>query len=131
MQREFYACLSLLADEGASILFSSHVLSEVHEICAIVGVMRAGKLVFEKPVAELVAESARRVELEFKGEPPDLESVKLPGAMKVERRGSRFRIFVDGDVDALIKAIAEYEVADIVFERPDLEDLFMKYYRDA
>lgn len=44
-QQEFYALLREMRDDGAGIFLSSHVLSEVEEVCDRVGILRAGHLV--------------------------------------------------------------------------------------
>ena len=54
--------------------------------------------------------------------PPE-DEIKLPGTIRIERRGERFRIYVESSPDEVIKALARYKVLDVVFERPDLEDL--------
>jgi ABC-type multidrug transport system ATPase subunit len=56
--REVRALITRLAAEGATILLSTHLLSEVEQICTHVGVMRVGRLVAQAPLAELRAGSA-------------------------------------------------------------------------
>jgi ABC-2 type transport system ATP-binding protein len=90
--------------------------------------LRAGELVFEKPVAQLAAEAIRRVEVVFAGPAPAEDEIGLPGTVRTERRGERFRIYLKSSPDEVIKALARHSVLDVVFERPDLEDLFMSYY---
>jgi ABC-2 type transport system ATP-binding protein len=128
LQREFYEVIGELAEAGSAILFSSHVLGEVSTTCARVGVLRAGELVFEKSVTELAAEAIRRVEIVFADPVPAEDEIGLPGTVRIERRGKRFRIYVKSSPDDVIKALARRTVLDVVFERPDLEDLFMSYY---
>lgn len=129
MQRTFYEVIGELTDAGSAVLFSSHVLGEVAATCTRVGVLREGELVFEKPVAELAAEAIRRVEVVFADPVPAEDEIGLPGTVRIERRGERFRIYVEGSPDDVIKALARHTVRDVVFEHPDLEDLFMSYYQ--
>ncbi len=129
MQRTCHEVMGELTDTGSAILFSSHMLAEVSATCARVGVLREGELVFEKPVAQLAAESIRRVEVVFADPVPSEDEIDLPGTIRIERRGERFRIYVESSPDEVIKALARYTVLDVVFERPDLEDLFMSYYQ--
>jgi ABC-2 type transport system ATP-binding protein len=129
MQRIFYEVIGELTDAGSAVLFSSHVLGEVSATCARVGVLRAGDLVFEKSVTQLAAETIRRVEVVFADPVPAEDEIGLPGTVRIERRGERFRIYVESSPDDVIKALARHTVLDVVFERPDLEDLFMRYYQ--
>ena len=128
MQRAFHEVIAELADAGSAVLFSSHVLSEISATCARVGVLRAGELVFEKPVTQLAAGMVRRVEVVFADPAPAEDEIGLPGTVRIERRGERYRIYVESNPDEVIKALARHAVLDVVFERPDLEDLFMSYY---
>lgn len=129
MQRTFYEVIGELQDAGTAILFSSHVLGEVSATCARVGVLREGDLVFEKSVMQLAAETIRRVEVVFADPAPAEDEIGLPGTVRIERRGERFRIYVECSPDDVIKALARHTVLDVVFERPDLEDLFIRYYQ--
>lgn len=128
LQRTFYEVIGELAGAGSAVLFSSHVLGEVSATCKRIGVLRAGELVFEKPVAQLASETIRRVEVVFADPAPAEDEIGLPGTVRIERRGERFRIYVKSNPDDVIKALARHSVLDVVFERPDLEDLFMSYY---
>lgn len=131
MQRTFYSVLAELAAAGSAILFSSHVLAEVAQVCDRIGVLRRGDLVFEKSVSELAHETVRRVEVVFAPPVPTEGELDLPGTLKVERHGDRYLVFLEGSPDEVIKALASYTVRDVVFERPDVEDLFMSYYREG
>jgi ABC-2 type transport system ATP-binding protein len=128
MQQVFYEVIRDLAKGGSAVLFSSHVLAEVATTCARVGVLKAGELVFEKPVARLAAESVRRVEVVFADPVPDAADLGLPDTVQVEREGERFLLRVESDTDSVIKALARHQVLDVVIERPNLQDLFMSYY---
>ena len=129
MQRAFYEVIGELTDAGSAVLLSSHVLGEVSDNCARVGVLREGELVFEKSVTELAAETIRHVDVVFAEPAPAEDEIGVPGTIRIERRGERFRIYTESSSDAVIKALARHTVLDVVFERPDLEDLFMRYYQ--
>ena len=84
MQLAFYSILDEVRHAGRTVLFSSHVLSEVERVCDRVAVVRAGRLVANEDVAMLLARRKRRVELQFDGDPPDLAGV--PGVGGRRRR---------------------------------------------
>ncbi|MGH3396855.1 MAG: ABC transporter ATP-binding protein, partial [Streptosporangiaceae bacterium] len=59
--REVRTLIRQIASDGTTVFVSSHLLAEVEQICTRVGVMRAGKLVFQGPLAELRRTGAARV----------------------------------------------------------------------
>jgi ABC-2 type transport system ATP-binding protein len=58
--REVRALISAVAAEGATVLVSSHLLSEVAQLCTHVGVMHRGRLVAQAPLEELRAAAVPR-----------------------------------------------------------------------
>ena len=58
--REVRALVGSLADDGTTVLVSSHLLSEVEQMCTHVGVMHVGRLVAQGTVAEVRAGTATR-----------------------------------------------------------------------
>ncbi len=128
MQRAFYAILEDLRAAGRTVLFSSHVLSEVERVCDRVAVVRAGRLVANEDVAALLARRKRRVELQFEGDPPDLAAV--PGVSAIAVDGSRLTCDLEGDPKPLLTAIASHAVIDLLIEPARLEDAFLELYAD-
>jgi lantibiotic transport system ATP-binding protein len=62
--REVRSLISHLAADGATVLLSTHLLSEVEQICTHVGVMHLGRLVAQAPLAELRAGTVPRVRVD-------------------------------------------------------------------
>jgi ABC-2 type transport system ATP-binding protein len=62
--REVRALITHLAADGATVLLSTHLLSEVEQICTDVGVMHQGRLVAQAPLDELRAGTAPRARVE-------------------------------------------------------------------
>ena len=61
--REVRSLLSALSATGTTVVLSTHLLSEVEQICSHVGVMHLGRLVAQGPLAELRARTAPSVEV--------------------------------------------------------------------
>src|SRR5256885_7957747 len=64
-QQEFYALLRETREGGATVFLSSHVLSEVENVCDRVGIIRDGRLVRVAQLDELRRIRIHRVEIEF------------------------------------------------------------------
>ena len=130
MQEAVVALLEEATKGGATVFFSSHVLSEVERMCHRVAFLRNGRLVAVEDVAELKGRSLHIVEVTFREAPP-AGAFDLPGVREVERHGETVHLEVREHLDAALKAIARYEVRDLRTEQPSLEQIFLTYYEGA
>lgn len=123
MQHVFYGLLKEAKHEGATIFFSSHILSEVQRVCDRVGVIRDGSLISTQTIEELTAAQYKRVRLATEDE------INIPGAERVKKLGGTVEFLYKGPADELIAALAGYRLDNILIEEPPLEDIFMAYYQ--
>ena len=126
-QQPFFDLLRDARAGGATILFSSHNLWEVEQLCHRVAIVRQGRVVESGRVDELQERRARIVEVVFRNGGP--EELDVPGAQVVSRNGARWHLSVRGDPNAIVRALAQYDLDDFVMEHPRLEDIFMDYYQ--
>jgi ABC-2 type transport system ATP-binding protein len=127
MQREF---LTLVADAraaGRTVFLSSHNLQEVERSCDRVGIVREGRLVDISAVQDLMAEHWRSVNLVLEYPPPD-GIFDLPNVRTLAQTGQMLHLMVQGDVNPLLRRIAELSVRDVSITTPDIEDVFMRFY---
>ena len=128
VQNEFHSILRDLAARGKTIFLSSHVLSEIEEVAHRVGIIRTGDLVAVEELNTLRAKAVRRVDVVFGSEPRAADLEGIAGVREVAVEGARGHFVVDGSMDAFVKAVARYEVLDLVSQEPDLEEIFLGYY---
>ncbi len=129
VQHEVLRMIEEARQVGATVFFSSHILSEVQEIADRVGIIRLGKIVEVTPTETLINRSIRRVRVRFKQPVTDQNLDRLPGVKVIARDdGESVLLQVEGEMDSLIKALAVYPVSDFETERPSLEEIFMAYY---
>ena len=127
VHEEVAAVLEELAGAGSTVFFSSHVLSEVERMCHRVGVLREGEIVAVEDIAELKGRSLHILEVSFAETPPPGVFV-IPGVTEVQRDGNVVHLEVRSNLDAVLKAIARYQVVDLRTEQPSLERVFLAYY---
>ncbi|MBI4295180.1 MAG: ABC transporter ATP-binding protein [Chloroflexi bacterium] len=127
MQREFYKILAEERAGGKTVFLSSHVLPEVERVCDRLGIVRDGRLVTVEDVAQLKRKKVRHMELIFKGE-VSAEALDMEGVEILHREGNRMLLAVHGNVEGLLRRLAELPVEDMVFPEATLEDTFMKFY---
>jgi ABC-2 type transport system ATP-binding protein len=117
------ATLRELATGGAGIVFSSHQLDLVQDVCQDVVIINEGRVVLSGDLGTLRDESDyRHLEISVDGKPwaPD-----LPGVESVGDDGQRYLIRSGADVGAVLRrAQQEGTVTSFSFEPPNLSDLF-------
>jgi ABC-2 type transport system ATP-binding protein len=129
VQQEFQTLISEVRDNGRTVFLSSHTLSEVERVADRVGIIREGRLVVTERVADLKAKAVRHLEFEFAAPVPPEPFATLPEVLSAEADGGFLRITLTGPVGAAVKLAAQHELVNVISEEPDLEELFLTYYR--
>ena len=129
IQQEFYVILRDLKNRGRTIFLSSHVLAEVERLCDRVGIIREGRLVAVEEVGTLRNRVIREMRVTF-AVPIDARLLEGPGVRVVSANGCEVRLSVAGGVGDLVRRLAEHEVADLEYDKPSLEALFLGYYSE-
>ena len=117
------------AARGAAVVFSSHQLELVEDICEEVVIIDQGRIVATGTVDALRRSSQRRrVEFELDGAPIDWLP-DVPGVELVERRDGRLRLLSDRDVEpeqVLAEAQRVARVVGFSYGPPSLAELFVE-----
>lgn len=132
---EVKALLKELRRMGKTVLISSHILTELADICTSIGILERGKLLLHGPIDQVYKkiQRNRRIEVRFAGDPsagtlllrgdPHVRAVEEgPRSVTVEYSGG------DEDAAGLLAALVAGRVGLVAFaERdPTLEDVFMR-----
>jgi beta-exotoxin I transport system ATP-binding protein len=131
LQQTFLDMVREARAAGQTVFMSSHVMSEVQRTADRVGIVREGRMVAVERVEELRERAVRRVEIHFEDPVTAEEFSALPGVSDVVVTDHLVRCRLDGRADALVKAAARHTVIGLRSEEPDLEELFVTYYRGA
>ena len=139
IQKEFFSLLQERNKEGATVFFSSHVLSEVQNYCGRAAVIKEGRLIACDKIENLRNTSAKRVSLRFlPGSPeipqPSAENLLQAGGFSpkdiadIRKTDDSLSFLYNGEVNTLLKYLASLSLADINIDEPDLEEVFLHYY---
>ncbi len=130
-QQEVQRLVAEARGAGATIFFSSHVLSEVQEVAERVAIIRRGVVVEVAETSALLHRGLRRVRVRFR-EPVDAAALAgVPGVKSAAPDGPLgVLLHVGGDMDGLIRALAALPVRDLETENPSLEEVFLAFYQD-
>ncbi|ANP71077.1 ABC transporter ATP-binding protein [Cryobacterium arcticum] len=135
MDAVFRAEVAAATNAGATVLLSSHILSEVERLCDRVSIIRAGRVIETGTLGEL--RHLTRTEVAFAAAgvaPADLPSLaaRLPGAHDLALTEGRIGFTVDGGtLPALLPVLAELRVQALTVAEPTLESLFLRHYGDG
>jgi ABC-type multidrug transport system ATPase subunit len=126
--REVRSIISGLAADGATVLLSTHLLSEVEQICTHVGVMHLGRLVAQAPLAQLRDQSLPRVRVDTDRPGPAAEVLTALGVVDVvtgpaEATGLLGDLAPEKIVAALVHDGVPVRGFGVV--APDLEEMFV------
>lgn len=128
MQQTFFELLEEEQKRGATILFSSHILSEVQKLCDRVAIIKQGRLVGLETVKQLRASSYLKCRLETKHGQKRID-LKLPGMTHLETGNGTASFLYRGDVTVLMKRLATLHLKNCWLEEPELEEIFLHYYQ--
>jgi ABC-2 type transport system ATP-binding protein len=126
MEQQFRTCVHEASERGQTIFLSSHILSEVEELCARVGILRTGELVEVAAVDSLRQMHTTELEIDFAGEPPDLSM--LEGVEITARTPNGVRLKLTGSPAPVLDAIHGFGVTGLRSHEASLEEIFLAYY---
>ncbi len=127
-----------LADQGTTVLVSSHILPEVSKVCTSVGILARGKLIASGD-REMLSRAAMqdRVTIDVETMTPPMPRLTNPEVLSTEysQDACSARIVAKSDISTLI---AEALYAEgvlpprrLTVEKPDMEDILLSYYTEG
>ena len=128
VQEEFLDVVEETKEEGRTVFFSSHVLSEVERVCDRVGIIRDGILVDVEPTQAITDKAFRHVALTFDGPVDGRPFAALPGVEDLKSEGPKLSFTLYSEPDAMVKLTAGHRLVGMEYERPSLEEIFLTYY---
>ncbi|MBO0601860.1 ABC transporter ATP-binding protein [Sporosarcina sp. E16_3] len=127
MQHKFFELLEEENKKGATILFSSHILSEVQRLCDRVAIIKEGKIIKLEKISTLKENNYKKIHIETSTEiGKDYFAIEGVTDLVVDRHKVDF--LFRGDINEVMKKIATTYIVNIAVEEPDLEEIFMHFY---
>ncbi|MCI9276408.1 MAG: ABC transporter ATP-binding protein [Lachnospiraceae bacterium] len=123
MQKEFFDILRERNKEGATLLLSSHVLSEIQHNCTRAAIIRDGRIIACNNVDVLSQTSAKRVTVQGVVDLGQLRGMRD----RKEMKGSVSFLY-SGDMGSLLRTLSSGQIDDLTVTEPDLEEVFLHYY---
>lgn len=123
----FFKLLNEEKENGATILFSTHILSEVKRICDRVGFIKNGHLMKIIDIDNLLNNSYHSVTIIS----PEFKKLKLPIKDMIikNQTDNSINFIYKGNINDLVKIISQINLENLIIEEPRIEDVFMDYYK--
>lgn len=128
MQQKFFDLLSEENKKGTTILFSSHILSEVQRLCNRVAIIKEGRLIKVEKISTLRETNHKRFKLET-ARPIEKGYFTSLGVSNLEIKDNTITFLFSGNINTMMKKLADIELTNLWIEEPDLEEIFLHYYQ--
>jgi ABC-2 type transport system ATP-binding protein len=129
MEAVFQDCIRAAAEEGRTVLLSSHILAEAEALCDRVSIIRAGRIVRSGALSELRRLMRTTVVATTERSPDALAS--LPGVVGLQTRDHSVSFDVDTEhLDEAMSCLAGLRITSLVSHPPTLEQLFLRQFGD-
>jgi len=128
MEATFDAEIARIAREGATVLLSSHILSEVEQLCDRVSIIRAGTTVETGTLGQL--RHLTRTEVSFAADGvAEAGLASIPDAHDLRVQNGRVTFTADSDaLPPVLTALAALDAKSLTVAPPSLEELFLRHY---
>jgi ABC-2 type transport system ATP-binding protein len=127
MRDELLAQLKDARQRGQAVLFSSHVLTEVEQVCDRVAILRRGQLACLQDMSEL--RQAQRVRVRFAGDAP--QPPEGNGLLVRQRQGDRLTLECRGDLSPLLGWLAGQRLVDLHVEPLGLSEIYHHFHGNS
>ena len=129
IQQAFYDILKEENSRGATVFFSSHVLSEVQKLCDRVAILKEGQLIGIQSIKEVRESGYKKVSLSAKEAIPR-DFFDLSGIANYAETADKTSVsfMYNGNITAIIDKLHLLHLDDVLLEEPSLEEIFMHYY---
>ncbi|MDQ7094043.1 ABC transporter ATP-binding protein [Desulfosporosinus sp. PR] len=127
MQHKFFELIKAENEKGATVFFSSHILSEVQRMCSRVAFIKEGQVIKLEKMSDLREKNYKLIKLETERQ-LDGAFFAMPGVSKLELSGLAASFLFKGDINRVLKKLAEISISNLLIIEPELEEIFMHYY---
>ncbi|MCX7922067.1 MAG: ABC transporter ATP-binding protein [Clostridia bacterium] len=127
MQQKFFELLEHENKKGATILLSSHVLSEVQRLCNRVAIIKEGKIIKLEAMNALNEENFKRFKIDVAADIPK-NYFQFDGVNDLQVKGKTHSFLFKGNINEITQKLAGIKISNLWVDEPDLEEIFMHYY---
>ncbi|WP_373482315.1 ABC transporter ATP-binding protein [Acetobacterium sp.] len=128
MQQKFFELIRVENQKGATVLFSSHILSEVQKLCSRVAIIKDGTIVRVENIRDMQKHNYKKFTLDYRGV-IDVHHFNLEGVTNLTVDESTLHFLFKGDINRMVERLQGQNLINLLVEEPSLEEIFMHYYQ--
>lgn len=126
MQQVFYQLLLEEKKKGTTILYSTHILSEVSKICDRIGMIKEGRIIKEERIEDLEKNSLTYLTIDSE----EIEKIKKTLNLKViMEQGTTIKFVNHLTPNEMMNLLSPFKINKLLVEEVTIEDLFLEYYK--
>lgn len=130
MEAVFRGCIQEARAAGRTVLLSSHILSEVEQLCQRVTIIRKGKNIQSGTLDELRHLTRTTVSAELAAPPAPHDFAQLTGLHNLRIEGQKLHCDVEtASMNTLMARLVEKGILHLTCQPPSLEELFLQHYQ--
>ena len=127
-KKDFLDIIEKRGQQGAGVIISSHVLSEIESICTRVGFIREGILLGHNEIEHVREKLSDLIVVSFEREIDIASLKKIPEVEKIVEKGHEYIIHLKGEGGAVIKQLADLPLKSLRYRQASLDDLYENLY---
>lgn len=127
IQQRFFNILQEENKKGSTILFSSHILSEVQKMCSRVAIIKNGKIIKLQKMKELRDDTYKKFNITTR-EKFSAGYFNEDGITNLSLDENSVSFLFKGDLNQIVEKIHKLNLSDLIIEEPTLEEIFLHYY---
>jgi ABC-2 type transport system ATP-binding protein len=128
-RREFLKTVLSIAAEGKrTVIFSTHITSDLERVADRVAILRRGKIAYEGEL-DVLKDSVKRLHVTSSNPLP--LNLEVRGAVRIRVEGNEALVSVRDATDELIESLRRDHSATVRVEDLNLEDIFVEVQHDA
>ena len=126
MQQVFYQLLLEEKKKGTTILYSTHILSEVSKICDRIGMIKEGRIIKEERIEDMEKNSLTYLTIDSE----EIEKIKKTLNLKViMEQGTTIKFVNHLKPNEMMNLLSPFKINKLLVEEVTIEDLFLEYYK--
>lgn len=99
-------------------------------MCNRVAYIKAGKIIKVEKISSLKENTYKKIKIEMDSN-PGREFFDMPGVSKLETENNTLSFLFKGDINSIVRKISNIKISNLSIEEPDLDEIFMHYYKEG